>query len=66
MKDIKHFFQLTMSQALLAIQNSLQNSNIFKGKLQRENKLISYERAFKMLENNMYISLESVKPFLNY
>ena len=27
----------------------------FKGELQRENKLISYERAFKMLENDMYI-----------
>ena len=26
-----------------------------KGELQRENKLISYERAFKMLENDMYI-----------
>ena len=25
-----------------------------KGELQRENKLISYERAFKMLENNLY------------
>ena len=29
---------------------------IFKGELQRENKLISYERAFKMLENDMYIA----------
>ena len=28
----------------------------FKGELQRENKLISYERAFKMLENDMYIA----------
>ena len=28
----------------------------FKGKLQHENKLISYERAFKMLENDMYIT----------
>ena len=27
-----------------------------KGELQRENKLISYERAFKMLENDMYIA----------
>ena len=25
-----------------------------KGELHRENKLISYERAFKMLENDMY------------
>ena len=30
---------------------------IFKGELQRENKLISYERAFKMLENDMYITV---------
>ena len=28
----------------------------FKGELQRENKLISYERVFKMLENDMYIA----------
>ena len=27
-----------------------------KGELQRENKLISYEREFKMLENDMYIA----------
>ena len=29
---------------------------VLKGELQRENKLISYERAFKMLENDMYIA----------
>ena len=29
---------------------------VLKGELQRENKLISYERAFKMLENEMYIT----------
>ena len=28
----------------------------FKGELQRENMSISYERAFKMLENDMYIT----------
>ena len=28
----------------------------FKGELQRENKLISYEKAFKMLKNDMYIT----------
>ena len=28
-----------------------------KGELQRENKLISYERAFKMLENDTYITV---------
>ena len=28
----------------------------FKGELQRENKLISYEKAFKMLENDMYVA----------
>ena len=32
------------------------NAQIIKGELQRENKLISYERAFKMLENDMYIT----------
>ena len=31
-------------------------SKTLKGELQRENKLISYERAFKMLENDMYIA----------
>ena len=30
---------------------------VLKGELQRENKLISYERALKMLENNMYITV---------
>ena len=29
---------------------------ILKGELQRENKFISYERAFKMLDNDMYIA----------
>ena len=29
---------------------------VFKGELQLENMLISYERAFKMLENDMYIA----------
>ena len=29
---------------------------MIKGELQRENKLISDERAFKMLENDMYIA----------
>ena len=28
-----------------------------KGELQRENKLISYERAFKMFENDMCITV---------
>ena len=27
-----------------------------KGELQRESKLISYERALKMLENDMYVA----------
>ena len=34
----------------------LQRDPAFKGELQRENKLISYERVFKMLENDMYIA----------
>ena len=29
MEDINNFFPFTMSHALLAIQNNLQNSNIF-------------------------------------
>ena len=32
------------------------NSMQIKEELQSENKLISYERAFKMLENDMYIT----------
>ena len=31
-------------------------ANVVKGKLQRKNKLISHERAFKMLENDIYIA----------
>ena len=38
---------------------------IIKGELQRENKLISNERAFKCWRT-ICISLESVKPFSNY
>ena len=30
---------------------------MFKGELQCKSKLISYERAFKMLENDMYITV---------
>ena len=32
------------------------NSNRLKGELQCENKLISYERAFKMLEKDLYVT----------
>ena len=28
----------------------------FKGELERKNKLFSYERAFRMLKNDMYIA----------
>ena len=41
-------------------------SEAFKGELQRENESISYERASKMLENDMCISLESVKSLSSY
>ena len=37
-------------------QKSILSISWLKGELQRENKLISYERAFKMLENDMYIA----------
>ena len=38
--------------------NPLISTSVFvKGELQRENKLISYERAFKMLEKDMYITV---------
>ena len=33
-----------------------QNLLSFKGELQHRNKLISYERAFKMLENDIYMA----------
>ena len=41
---------------------------IIKGELQRENKLISYERAFKMLENDTYIAGigQAVLELLNF
>ena len=35
---------------------SIASEAYLKGELQRESKLISYERAFKMLENDMYIA----------
>ena len=35
----------------------LWNCSNCKGELQCENNLISYEKAFKMLENNMYITV---------
>ena len=38
------------------IHHELKTLKTIKGELQRENKLISYERAFKMLENDMYIA----------
>ena len=40
----------------------------FKGELQRENKLISYERALKMPENDMYIAGigQAVLKLLNF
>ena len=38
------------------ICDTIKTGQIFKGELQRENKLISYERAFKMLENNIDIA----------
>ena len=37
-------------------ENAASFQQNIKGELQRENKLISYERAFKMLENDMYIA----------
>ena len=36
-------------------ESKLLDKNL-KGELQRENKLISYERAFKMLKNDMYMA----------
>ena len=40
----------------------------FKGELQRENKLTSYERTFKMLENDMCITVigQSVVELLTF
>ena len=54
-----HFFH-SDEQPELNLENDSPNKtghNLkIKGELQRENKLISYERAFKMLENDMYIA----------
>ena len=36
-----------------------------KGELQRKEELISYERAFKMLENYIYIA-GTIAPFSSY
>ena len=50
------------------ISRSLKLSIYIKGELQRENKLISYERAFKMLDNDMYIAGigQAVLELLNF
>ena len=39
-----------------------------KGELQRENKLASYEKAFKMLENDMCITVigQAILELLNF
>ena len=44
------------SQYLSQSESSNFSQCVIKGELQRENKLISCERAFKMLENDMYIA----------
>ena len=45
------------SDVIFVLKSSIVYSFVcFKGELQRGNKLISYERAFKMLENDMYIT----------
>ena len=41
---------------LVAIPSLLQPDCFIKGELQREKKLISYERMLKMLENDTYIT----------
>ena len=46
---------VTLNQVVTSDYLSLTRS-FFKGELQRENKLVSYERAFKMLENDTYIA----------
>ena len=55
--DFKKTFDSVCYNILaLKLQANGISGNLFKGELQRENKLISYERAFKMLENDMYIA----------
>ena len=41
---------------MLISSKAISCSKLFKGELQRENKFISYERVFKVLENDMYIA----------
>ena len=41
--------------SVCGLESKIKVKNI-KGELQRENKSISYERTFKMLENDMYIT----------
>ena len=40
----------------------------FKGEQQRKNKLISYEKAFNMMENDMYITImgQAVLEYLSF
>ena len=47
-------------------QRGILSSFTLKGELQRENKLISYERVLKMLENDIYIAgIGLIKPGLH-
>ena len=48
--EFKAFLKTNFGYCLLRMSK-------LKGELQRENKLISYERAFTMLENDMYIAV---------
>ena len=57
---VQHFdrllFQLKIVEELGSYWDLSTKKLIFKRELQRENKLISYERVFKMLENDMHIA----------
>ena len=54
------FIKISISGPFMSFCYDLESGqtirDALKGELQRENKLISYERAFKMLENDMYIA----------
>ena len=53
MRILGHRLEFDMKCHIL---HDFRTSTLFKGELQRENKLISCERVFKMLENDTYIA----------
>ena len=63
LKFLNHFRKVSQLSESPFLASQLRT--ILKGELKHENKLISYERAFKLLENDMYIAgIDQAVPVL--